>query len=100
MREIAKTVRDLWAAACRTEYLDLEGLERALTVLEEKLFALMKKQATEEQISQIRREMNQSAELSRKKIPAEEMARLENQYIAHRLFGAFEIPRLSLYYLT
>jgi hypothetical protein len=100
LREIAKTVRDRWAAACRAEHIDLESLERELTVLEENIFALVKKEASDEQISRIRQEMDRSLARYRTKMSREQISQLENQYLEKRLFEEFGIPRLSLFYLT
>jgi hypothetical protein len=100
LREIAKTLNDRCAAACREEHIDPESLERELTVLEETLFALVKIEATEEQISKIHREMTRSLEPYRRKMSPAQLAVVENQYFEKRLFEALELPRLSLFYLT
>jgi hypothetical protein len=100
LREIAKSLRDRWLAACRAEHLDLEGLERAFTVLEQNIFALVKKEASDEQLSEIRREMDRSLGPYRAKMSREQISQLERQYLQKRVFEVFEIPRLSLFYQT
>ena len=80
--------------------LDLEDLERRLTVLEEKLSAALSADADEESMLAIRREMDRSMAPYRRKMTAEQIAQLERQYIQKRLFEYFEVPRLSLFYLT
>jgi len=80
--------------------LDLEDFERRLTVLEEKLAAALAADANEEAMLSIRREMDRSMAPYRRKMSAEQLAQLERQYIQKRLFEHFEVPRLSLFYLT
>ena len=79
--------------------LDLEDLERRLTVLEEKLSAALSADADEEAMLAIRREMDRSLAPYRRKMSAEQLTQLERQYIQKRLFEYFELPRLSLFYL-
>ena len=80
--------------------LDLEDLERRLTVLEEKLSAALSADADEESLLSVRREMDRSLAPYRRKMSAEQLAQLERQYIQKRLFEHFKVPRLSLFYLT
>jgi hypothetical protein len=80
--------------------LDLEDLERRLTVLEEKLSAALSADADDEAMLGIRREMDRSLAPYRRKMSAEQLAQLERQYMQKRLFEYFEVPRLSLFYLT
>jgi hypothetical protein len=80
--------------------LNLEDLERRLTVLEEKLTATLSADASEETLLAIRTEMDRSLAPYRRKMSAEQLSQLERQYTQKRLFEAFAIPRLSLFYLT
>ena len=80
--------------------LDLEDFERRLTVLEEKLAAALGADADDEAQLGIRREMDRSLAPYRRKMSAEQLAQLERQYTQKRLFEHFEVPRLSLFYLT
>jgi hypothetical protein len=80
--------------------LDLEDLERRLTVLEEKLGASLSAEADEEAMLGIRREMDRSLAPYRRKMSVEQLAQLERQYVQKRLYQLFEVPRLSLFYLT
>jgi hypothetical protein len=80
--------------------LDLEDLERRLTVLEEKLSAALSADADEEAMLTIRREMDRSLAPYRRKMSAEQLVQLERQYMQKRLFEYFDVPRLSLFYLT
>ena len=80
--------------------LDLEDLERRLTVLEEKLTAALTASASEETLLEIRREMDRQLAPYRRKMTVEQLAQLERQYTQKRLFEKYDLPRLSLFYLT
>lgn len=98
--ETAKRLAELLQLVDSPAALDLEDLERHLTVLEEKLAASLSADADEELLLATRREMDRSLAPYRRKMSAEQLAQLERQYIQKRLFEAFHIPRLSLFYLT
>lgn len=80
--------------------LDLEDLERRLTILDEKLQAVLGSHASEERLLQIRREMDGQLAAYRGKMKAEQLAMVEKQYLQKRLLEEFGLPRLSLYYLA
>ena len=80
--------------------LDLEDLERRLTILEEKLAAAVAADADENLLLEVRREMDSSLAPYRRKMSAGQLAQLERQYQQKRLFEHLGIPRLSLFYLT
>ena len=80
--------------------LDLEDLERRLTVREEKLSAALTASASEETLLEIRREMDRQLAPYRRKMTVEQLAQLERQYTQKRLFEKYDLPRLSLFYLT
>lgn len=80
--------------------LDLEDLERRLTVLEQKLTTALTAGASEEVLLEIRREMDRQLAPYRRKMTAEQLAELERQYTQKRLFEKFALPRLSLFYLV
>jgi len=78
---------------------DLEDLERRLTVLEEKLMAAITANLGEEELVEIRREMDRALVPYRRKMTAEQLALLERQYTQRKLFEQLRLPRLSLFYL-
>ncbi len=80
--------------------LDLEDLERRLTVLEEKLTGALAAEIAEDALLEIRREMDQQLAPYRRKMNAQQLAQLERQYTQKRLFEHYQLPRLSLFYLT
>jgi hypothetical protein len=100
LREIAQSLSGCVAAAYPEGKCDLDSLERKLTVLEEAISALLEKEASDEQMSPIRPEMDRSLGPYRAKMSREQISQLERQYLQKRVFELFEIPRLSLFYLT
>jgi hypothetical protein len=79
--------------------LDLEDLERRLTVLEEKLTAALTAGADQELLLAVRRELDRQLAPYRRKMTPGQLGQLERQYTQKRLFEKFDLPRLSLYYL-
>jgi len=98
--ETAKRLEDALPLTESPGALDLEDLERRLTVLEEKLTSALSADADEESLLAVRREMDRSLAPYRRKMSAEQLAQLERQYTQKRLFEHFGVPRLSLFYLT
>jgi hypothetical protein len=80
--------------------LDLEDLERRLTVIEERLTAGLTSSADEETLLTIRRELDRQLAPYRRKMTAAQLSQLERQYIQKRLFEKCDLPRLSLFYLA
>jgi hypothetical protein len=80
--------------------IELEDLERRLTILDDKQQALMAAHISEERMLQLRREMDGLLAAYRKKMKAEQLALVERQYIQKRLLEEFGLPRLSLFYLV
>jgi hypothetical protein len=80
--------------------LDLEDLERRLTVLDEKLHAVLTTHATEDVLLRIRREVDGQLAMYRRRMKAKQLAMVEKQYVHKRLLEEFGLPRLSLYYFS
>ena len=80
--------------------LDLEDLERRLTVAEEKLTASMTSGAPEDFLLDVRRDMDHQLAPYRRKMSSAQLAQLERQYMQKRLWERYNLPRLSLFYLT
>lgn len=80
--------------------LDLEDLERRMTILDEKIHAALLTHASEELMLRIRREVESQLTAYRRKMKAEQLALVEKQYSQKRLLDEYRLPRLSLYYFT
>ena len=79
--------------------LDLEDLERRLTILDDKVYATVCAHADEELSLRIRREMDAQLAPYRRKMKPQQLAMVERQYLQKRLLESFGLPRLSLFYL-
>jgi hypothetical protein len=80
--------------------LDLEDMERRLTVVEERLTAALTANAPEEFLVDVHREMDRQLAPYRRKMTSSQLAQLERQYMQKRLWERYNLPRLSLFYLT
>jgi hypothetical protein len=80
--------------------LDLEDLERRLTILDEKILASLLSHAPEELMLKIRREVDGQLAAYRRKMKSAQLAMVEKQYMQKRLLEEFGVPRLSLFYLS
>jgi hypothetical protein len=81
-------------------HLDLEDLERRLTILDDKLHAAVLTHATEELILKARREVDSQLAAYRRKMKAAQLGLVEKQYLQKRLLDEYLLPRLSLYYFS
>ena len=89
-KQIARPVRAPWR---------LEELERRLTVLEEKLFAVLLATTSDEQIIAVHAEADRDLAPYRKKMPVAQIDQLHKQYVHKRLLERYGLPRLSLFYM-
>ena len=80
--------------------MDLEDLERRLTILDDKMHAALTSHAPEEMMLKIRREVDRQLAPYRRKMKADQLALIERQYVQKRLLEEFDLPRLSLFYLA
>jgi hypothetical protein len=100
LEETAKRLDDTVPLLDSPGPVDLEDLERRLTVLEDKLTAALSADADENAMLATRREMDRSLAPYRRKMSREQLGQLERQYLQKSLFEQFGVPRLSLFYLT
>jgi hypothetical protein len=80
--------------------LDIEGLERRLSAVEEKLSAAILAAADENVLVDIHTDLDKQLAPYRHRMSAEQLSQLERQYIQKRLLERFGLPRLSLFYLN
>jgi hypothetical protein len=77
----------------------LEDLERRLTVLEEKLFAVLLAATPDEQLVAVRAEADRELAPYRRKMTGPQIEQLHKQYVHKRLLEKYRLPRLSLFYM-
>ena len=100
LREIEQSLAGMEKLLDAPGILDLEDLERRLTILDDKLQTSLMSHASEETMLKIRREMDGQLAVYRRKMKAEQIALVEKQYLQKRLLEEFRLPRLSLYYFS
>ncbi|HXM94252.1 MAG TPA: hypothetical protein VOA64_08370 [Candidatus Dormibacteraeota bacterium] len=100
LKEIARSIEASQTLLDTPGALDLEDLERRLTILDEKLHAVLMSHASEELMLKIRREVDRQLAAYRRKMKAEQLALVEKQYMQKRLLEEYGLPRLSLYYFS
>jgi hypothetical protein len=77
----------------------LEDLERWLTVLEEKLFAVLMAVTSDEDLVKVRTEADRDLAPYRRNMTAGQVEQLHKQYVRKQLLERCGLPRLSLFYM-
>ena len=95
----AKTLRGLAEELEKKTASRLEDLERRLTVLEEKLFALLLASTPDGEIVTVRAEADRELAPYRGKMSSAQIDQLMKQYVHKRLLEKYKLPRLSLFYM-
>jgi len=97
--DAAKTLRQLAEELEKKPAARLEDLERRLTVLEEKLFAVLLASTPDEDIVTVRAESDRDLAPYRRKMSGAQIDQLQKQYVHKRLLEKYHLPRLSLFYM-
>lgn len=97
--DAAKTLRQLAEEIEAKPQSRLEDLERRLTVLEEKLFAVLLASTPDEEIVTVRAEADRDLAPYRRKMSGAQIDQLQKQYVHKRLLEKYRLPRLSLFYM-
>ncbi len=97
-RESAKTLQELASVVTQVQ-TPLEDLERRLTVMEEKLFAVLLAATADEEIVAVRAEADRELAPYRRNMTAAQIEQLHKQYVHKRLLQKHGVPRLSLFYM-
>ncbi len=79
--------------------MQMEDLERRLTVAEEKLLAALLAGTPDEAVVHVREEADRDLAPYRSKMNASQIERLHQQYVHKRLLEQYKVPRLSLFYM-
>jgi hypothetical protein len=87
------------AADARARLPHLEELEQSLTVLEEKLFAILLTGTPEADLVSLRQQATAELAPYRSRMPAMQIRQVEQQFLHKRLLEKFNLPRLSLFYM-
>lgn len=100
VQETAATLREIAGDLESKKPLPrLEDLERRLTVLEDKLFAVLLAATRDDEVVAVRAEADRAMVPYRRKMPAAQIDQLMKQYVHKRLLEKYGMPRLSLFYM-
>ncbi len=100
LAEIAQSLSASLALLDTPGTLDVEDLERRLTIQDEKIQAALTQHASEDLMLRIRREVDSQLAMYRRTMKADQLSLVERQYTQKRLLEEFRLPRLSLYYFS
>jgi hypothetical protein len=77
----------------------LDDLERRLTVLEEKFFAVLLAAVPDNEVVSVRTQADRELAPYRSKMPPGQVEQLQKQYLHKKLLEKYNLPRLSLFYM-
>jgi hypothetical protein len=98
-KETAATLRSLAESLSMGTPVQMEDLERRLTVAEEKIFASLVAATPDDALLQVRSEADRDLAPYRRKMSAPQIEQLHKQYVHKRLLDQYQVPRLSLFYM-
>ncbi|HEY7304072.1 MAG TPA: hypothetical protein VH601_08165 [Bryobacteraceae bacterium] len=96
--EVASALETL-SADIENQMHDLEGLERRLTAMEDKMVAAVRSVQREEDLLLMREKLDRDLKPYRSKMTADQLALLEHRYLDTALLERARLPRISLFYL-
>lgn len=98
LREMAAEV--MAADETKSSPVDLEAMERSVTVLEEKLFAALTAAAPEELLVGLKEHAARELAPYRSRMGAMQLRQVEHQFVQKQLLVHYNLPRLSLFYMS
>ena len=98
VHELAAEARD--AKSSTTAAHQMEAFERVLTVLEEKLFAALTAAAPEERLVALKEHAARELAPYRSRMGAVQLRQVEHQFVQKQLLVHYNLPRLSLFYMS
>jgi hypothetical protein len=100
--EFSEAALRLDALAASTVQLNfsVETTERALTMLEEKIYAALLTRTPDDELVAIREQSSRELAPYKRKMQAAQIAQVERQFLNKRLLESRNLPRLSLFYMA
>ena len=99
IQELADRLDEL-TESVRAKEPQLEELERTLTVMEEKLFAVVVATATEAEMTTLREQAARELAPYRSHMQAMQIRQVQQQFLHKKLLETYQLPRLSLFYMS
>lgn len=82
------------------QFADPEQLDQRLTALEDKMAAIARTRLSDEDLFQMRRDLDFQLRPYRSKMTADQLSRLEKSFLDRKVYEHCLLPRLSLFYLA
>ena len=92
---VAAKLEQLASGNCK----ELEALEQQLSVLEQRVVAIVRSGQSDQAALETKRELEAQLRPYRGKMTAPQLAMLEQQYFERKILETSKLPRLSLFYL-
>lgn len=97
---IATRLRELAAGMKEADAMPLEDLDRILTILEERMVAAVRANASEAELVALRQQADAELAPFRSKMSAVQIRQVQQQFLTRRLLQMHSLPRLSLFYMS
>jgi hypothetical protein len=99
-REIADTLQSIAGEiSANSAPSRLEDLERHLSVVEEKLFAVLLAAVPDDEVVSVRAQADRELAPYRSKMTPGQVEQLQKQFLRKKLLEKYNLPRLSLFYM-
>jgi hypothetical protein len=98
-KEVAGTLTEIAGEINGKCSLRLEDLERRLTLLEEKLFAILLAAIPDDEVIAARAQADRELAPYRNKMTGGQIEQLQKQFVHKKLLEKYGFPRLSLFYM-
>lgn len=99
LRHAAERLLQLQQTLAAPEF-KVEDLERALTMLEEKIFAALLIGTPEDELLRIREQSSRELAPYKRKMQSAQIVQVERQFLNKQLLELQKLPRLSLFYMA
>jgi hypothetical protein len=99
LASVAAALREMAAQEPAKLLADLEELEMRLTAMEEKLTASLTRATSVERLAEIQAQVERGLGPYRRKMAGPQIESLERQFRKRCLLEAYQLPRLSLFYM-
>ena len=97
--QASQSLAEIAAQTDATPTINLEDVERRLTVLEERINAALLASASEAELLEIRARADRDLAPYRRQMTGPQIEQLHRQYVSKHLLERWGLPRLSLFYM-
>lgn len=97
--EVASSVSRI-EAELEQHFGDLQELDQRLTAIEDKMASIARTRLSDEDLFQMRRQLDNQLRPYRGKMSTDQIAKLEKSFLDRAIYERFGLPRLSLFYVV